>query len=243
MELVAITTSSLHNLESGQFIARFFSDFAGTGLSANTDAEFEAIYNDLSGQLPTYNLALAQIAAQQESELLLSLDGKRDKKVTALRYAWNAYRASDDVAKKAAYARLKPLMNNYKNIGAANFEAESLGLDNFIAGLRTADNLPAVQLLNMEEHVNNLETANDLFKTTFDNRSNTTVSTTVYNTKLLRKNIFATYKELANYTLTMANRRTPSPYFITALEAINNGRTYYANTIAHRGSGSTAPTV
>jgi hypothetical protein len=243
MKLTTISLTSLHNLESGQFITRFFSDFTGTGLSSTTDAEFDNIFVDLSNQLPTYNLALAQIAAQQESEMLLSLDAKRDKKVTALRFAWNAYRSSDDVAKKAAYTQLKPLMNNYKNIGAENFEAESLGLDLYIAGLNSPENASAVGLLNMGEHIVNLETANNSFKTTFSNRSNATVNTTVYNTKLLRKSIFDTYKELANYTLTMANRRTPSPFFVTVLEAINNGRAYYANIIAHRGSGGTTPTV
>lgn len=245
MELVPITTSLLHNLESGQFIQRIISDFQGTGLDAATDPEFKMIYKDLTDQAPIYNLALAQIIAQQESEMLFNLDQKRDKKVISLRYAWNAYRSEDEgSAKKQAYNKLKPLMNNYKNIAIENYEAESLGLDNFIIGLTNAENYPSVQLLNMEEHVNNLKSGNDLFKTTFNSRSNTTVSTVTYNTKLLKKKIFATYKELATYSHTMANRRTPSPYFITVLGAINNGRTYYANIIAHRGNGDTAaPTV
>lgn len=236
MKLVPITTSLLHNLESGQFIERLLLDFQGTGLNINTDPEFKIIYNDLVAQSPIYNAALAQVFAKQESELLFNLDHQRDKKITALRTACNVYRDTDDAAKKAAFAKLKPLMTSNKNLANENYEAESLGIDNFILALKSADLLPSVTLLNMVEHVNNLETSNNSFKTTFNSRSNTTVSTLVYDTKLLKKKIFETYKELVNYSLTMANRRTPSPYFVTVLTAINNGRTYYANIIAHRGS-------
>jgi Family of unknown function (DUF6261) len=238
MELVSFATSSLHNLESGQFIVRYFSDFRGTGLNPATDPEFEIIHNDLAAQSATFNLALAQIIAQQETEQLLNLDQKRDKKVAALRSAWNAYRSEDDgTPKKNAYNKLKTLMNNYKDIATQNYEAESLGLDNFIHSLRSADNLPALQLLNMVEHTDNLEIANRAFKTVFDNRSNTAVSTISYDTKVLKKNILKTYKELSNYVWTMANRRSGgNQFYITTLDAINNGRTYYANLIAHRAS-------
>ncbi len=244
MKLVPIITSLLHNLESGQFLRRFFLDFEGTGLAIGFDPEFKLIYTDLEEQLPTYLAALAQVVAQAESELLLQLDVRRDRKITAVRGAWNNYRDTDVVAKKEAYNQLKPLINTYKNLATENYEAESLGIDNYIAGLKSTEHLPLVQLLNMIEQIDELEAANNLFKTTFNNRSNTTVSTVVYNTKLLKKNIFTTYKELAKYCLTMANRRTPSPYFVTALEAINNGRSYYANIIAHRnGNGGTTPPV
>lgn len=243
MKLNQITLQLLHNLESGQFIKRFFSDFEGTGLDLNFDPEFKLIYTDLKAQLPTYIAALAQIAAQAESDLLLQLDVRRDRKLTAVRGAWNNYRDTDVVAKKAAYNQLKPLINANKNLATENYEAESLGIDNYIAGLKSTAHLPLVQLLSMMEQINELETANNLFKTTFNNRSNNTVSTVVYNTKLLKKKIFAVYKELASYCLTMAKRRTPSPYFITALEAVNNGRTYFANIIAHRGNGGTTPPV
>ena len=242
MKLVPITTSLLHNLESGQFIQRFFLDFQGTGLNINTDPEFKIIYNDLLGQTPNYVAALAQVAAQQESEILFNLDHQRDRKITAVRTAWKVFNDSDDVAKKAAYNKLKPLMTTNKNLANENYEAESLGIDNFILALKSADLLPSVTLLNMLEHVNNLETSNNSFKTTFNSRSNTAVSTVVYDTKTLKKKIFATYKELVNYSLTMANRRTPSPYFVTVLTAINNGRAYYANIIAHRGTTETPPT-
>jgi hypothetical protein len=239
MELVKLNLNVLHKLESGQFIVRFFSDFLGTGLSANTDPQFEAIYLDLQTQSGIYNLALAQMVAQEESNRLLELDHKRDKKVSALRSAWNAFKSYDDGSpKKLAYNKLILIMNNYKNITTENYEAESLGLTNFIAGLRNTENFPAVQLLNMEEHLNNLDAANNLFTALFDVRSNTAVSTVNYNNRELKIAIFATYKELTGYVLTMSKRRnTDNQFYITILGAINNGRTYYANIIANRGGG------
>ena len=245
MKTVNINLQKLHNLESGQFIERLFLDFQGTGLNINTDPEFKIIYNDLVAQSPIYNAALAQVFAKQESEMLFNLDHQRDKKITAIRTAYNVYRDTDDAAKKTAFAKLKPLMESNKNLANENYEAESLGIDNFILSLKSTNFLPSVTLLNMLEHVNNLETTNNLFKTTFNARSNSTVSTIVYDTKLLKKKIFATYKELVTYSLAMANRRTPSPYFVTVLTAINNGRTYFANIIAHRGNNpeNTVPKV
>src|SRR4030095_11596621 len=93
-----------------------------------------------------------------------------------------------------------------------NFEAESLGIDNLIAELRSAENLPLAQTLGMVPHINNLETANTEFKTTFNTRSSDNVSTVVYNTKALRTAILATYKDLAEYVLVMAKRKN-TPYY------------------------------
>lgn len=242
MELVKLSTTSLHNLESGQFIVRYFSDFNSLTISPSFDPEFQAIHQDLQQQSTTYNLALAQVAAQQESIMLLDLDYKRDRKIVALRYAWNAFRAADDnTPQKNAYNLLKPLINNYKNLAQENFEAESLGIDNFVAGLQSSQYAQAVQLLNMNEHINNLITANDAFKNLFNQRSNVAISTVTYNTKALKNAILKTYKELVNYVFTMSKRRsTNNENYISLLGAINNGRTYYANIIAHR-SGSSEP--
>ena len=131
----------------------------------------------------------------------------------------------------------------YKNIETANFEAESLGLANLVAELRNATYLPAVQTLGLTTHVNNLETANNNFKTTFNTRSTTTINTAVYDTKLLRKNILATYKDLAEYVFVMAKRKNTA-FFVDTFTVINNGRKYFADILARRGgSGGQEPTV
>ena len=241
MRLHSINLRDLHHLETGQFLVRFFSDFQATGILPSFDAEFQLIFNDINSQLPTYKLALAQVEAEEESKLLVELDNYRDDSVSSLRTAFKPYRKTRSADKKAAYNKLLPVMNNYKDIANENYEAESLGLDNFIASLRSPALFPSVQLLNMEEHLDNLESDNNNFKTTFNNRSNKAVSTITYNTKMLRNNILNAYKEIATYVDTMANRRTSSPNFITVLGAINNGRSYFANIIARRKGGGDDP--
>lgn len=143
--------------------------------------------------------------------------------------------------KKEAFSRIKIIVDNYNNLEKRNFEAESLGIDNLIANLRSTVNLPFVQILNMVPYINNLEVANADFKTTFNTRTSENISTIVYDTKALKKEILATYKDLVEYVLVMAERKN-TPYYNDILSAINNGREYYSNILARR-KGSTRETV
>jgi len=111
-----------------------------------------------------------------------------------------------------------------------------LGIDNLVKELRNTNNLPHAQLLKMVPHVDNMETANAAFKTTFDKRSNDTVSTVVYDTKALNKGIITTYKDMAEYVLIMAKRKKTA-YYTDILDVINNGRQYFACIIARREGG------
>jgi Trk K+ transport system NAD-binding subunit len=135
-----------------------------------------------------------------------------------------------------AYKLLKIALNSYKDIEKANFEAESLGIDNLVVELRNAKHAPAVETLGLTKHINTLESANTTFKNTFNTRSTTTINTTVYDTKLLRKNILDTYKDLAEYVLVMAKRKD-TPFYNDTLTAINNGRKYFADILARRSGG------
>jgi Family of unknown function (DUF6261) len=239
MELYALTISRLHYLESGQFIIRFLTDFQSQNLDPNSDPEFKTLYDSLLAQSPVYDSALMQIRAKAESELLLSLDDNRDKKVSTLKKALNVFLYSDVPEEQAAFKLLRIVLKTYKDIESANFEAESLGLDNLVAELRTPTYSPAVATLGLAVHINNLEAANAAFKTTFNARSTATISTVVYDTKLLRKNILATYRDLAEYVHVMAKRKN-TPFYNDTLTALNNGRKYFADIIARRsGTGET----
>jgi Family of unknown function (DUF6261) len=245
MKLYPLSFPRLQYLETGQFIIRFLTDFDSLNLDPTTDNEFETLYDSLQTQSPIYDVALMQIRAKAESELLMAQDDIRDKKVSTLRRAVAVFEHSDVEAEITAYKLLKIVLNTYKDIEKANFEAETLGLDNLIAELRNEAHLPAVQTLALTNHINNLEVANNNFKTTFNTRSTTTINTTVYNTKLLRKNIIATYKELVEYVYVMAKRKK-TPFYIDTFTVINNGRKYFADIIARRSGnngGDTPPTA
>lgn len=238
MKLYPFSITRLQYLEIGQFINRFLNDFQSLNLDPTTDAEFKTLYDSLKDQSPIYQSALMQIRAKAETELLVAQDEIRDKKVITLRRALSVFEYSDVPAEQTAYKLLKIVLNTYKDIEKANLEAESLGLDSLIAELRNAGNLPAVQTLQLEVHINNLEAANNTFKTTFNTRSTAIINTTVYDTKLLKDNIIATYKDLTEYIFVMAKRKQTS-FYTDTLAVINNGRKYFADLLAKRAGSNT----
>ena len=242
MKLHPINLSRLTYLDSGQFIVRFLTDYAASGLNASEDSVFQELYNNLSAQSPIFNLALQQIRAQAETEELTALDEIRDKKVIVLQRALSVFEHTDSTEQKTAYTTIKIVLKSYKDITKANYEAESLGLDNLVAELRNAAHLPALQLLGLESHVAVLETANTNFKDKFNLRSTATMSKEVYDTKMLRLEILNTYKELAEYVLVMAKRKK-TDYYAATLVVLNNGRQYFDNIIARRAGVTNTATV
>lgn len=237
MKLYTLNITRLPYLDSGQFIVRYLTDYKNSGLDYATDPDFKALHTSLITQSPLFNAALMQVRAKAESQELLELDAARDKKITTLRRCHSVFEHSDDAGEQAAYGVVKTVLNTYKTIDKANFESESLGIDNLIAELRSGSYFAAVQTLGLEGHINNLEIANTTFKAKFDSRSTGTITTVVHDTKALRKAILATYKELAEYVLVMAKRRN-TPYYTDTLTIVNNGREYFANLLARHNSGS-----
>ncbi|WP_428224337.1 DUF6261 family protein [Flavobacterium sp.] len=239
MKLIEISTTRLQNLEVGQFIIRFLTDFENQNLDVATDTDFKRLFDTLKEQSPIYDAALNQKRAKTESELLLKLDNSRDKAIRSLRRAHSVFEYTDDTTEQDAYATLKIVLKAYKDIQEENYEAESLGIDNLIVELRHAKNSSAIQLLGLERHINKLEETNNAFKNTFNQRSTNTISAEVFNTKLLRKNILETYRNLSEYVLVMAKNRN-NPFYTDTLTVVNNGRKYFADLLARRHSGQEA---
>ena len=237
MKLHSISVSQLLMLESGQFIKRLITDFDNSGLTASTDPEFALQLNELKAQLPTYTDALMQIQAKEESLYIAGLDLVRDRQFSAVRRAISAYEFSEDEREQVPYHRLMLIIDKYDRIETATYEAESLGLEKFIKEIREAAD-DAMNKLGLTKFIENLEIANDNFKNKFNQRSSENISTVHYNSKQLRKEIFSTYNDLASYVLIMAKRKK-TPFFITLLEVVNNGRAYYADTLAHRAAINT----
>lgn len=240
MKLYSFSPSSLTYLDSGEFIVRYLTDVANQNIDLNVDADFKAFHNSLEVQSPIYNKALAQIRAKAESQELLLLDSTRDKKISTLRTAFNVARNSDDSSVIDAYGKIKVILNAYKGVERNNYPAESLALNNLIAELRTATNAPLAELLGLNPHINNLEAANDKFVAKFNTRSTDVISTETFDTKLLRKTILTTYKNLAEYAEVMAKVKN-NAYYTTLLTTINYSRQYFATIAAGSGSGSATP--
>jgi hypothetical protein len=240
MKLYSFSPSSLTYLDSGEFIVRYLTDVANQNIDVNVDPDFKALHNSLEVQSPIYNKALAQIRAKAESQELLLLDRSRDKKFRTLLAAFNVAKNSDDASVIEAYGKIKVVLNAYKGVDKINYPAESLALTNLIAELRTTTNAPLAAVLGLNPHIDNLESANDKFVAKFNTRSTDVISTETFDTKLLRKTILTTYKNLAEYAAVMAKVKN-NAYYITLLTTINYSRQYFATIAAGSGSGSATP--
>jgi len=235
-KLYSIDLFRLHQDETAAFIERFITDYEALNLDSSQEPDFVSLKQNMQLQLPTYILSVNQIKAQAESKEIFKLDTARDKKLSTLRTAHRVFKNSDLESEKTAYQLLKIIFDNYKNVAKDNFETESLNLTKMIAELRNATHLPAVQLLGLENHINNLETANEAFKTLFSNRSTNVNTTVIYDAKALNRTILDAYKKLANYILTMVSIKD-SAFYNSVFAMTNNVRQYYANILAGRQSG------
>lgn len=234
MKLYPISLSQLHYVETGQFIVRFLTDLRNAGIITTTDAEFDALCQSIITQSPVYNNALVQIKAKAESAMLLDDDDIRDKKITTIRRAVSVFEFSDIEAEQIAYKNLKIVLKSFDGLEKLNFEAETLGIVNFLKELRSNTNAPFVQLFGLDKHITNLDTANNNFTNTFNKRSTDTVSTVVYDTKALRAKLIESYKNLADYVLVMAKTKKNTDYYTNILAVLNNGRQYFADILAKR---------
>jgi hypothetical protein len=244
MKLYSLNVGRLSYLDSGQFIVRYLTDFQNSGLNPATDPDFKIMHEALIAQSPLFNAALMQVRAKAESEALMALDIRRDQKLSTFRRALSVFEYTDVEAELAAYKLINIVLKTYKEIEKANFEAESLGLDNLVAALGNTANLPSIKVLKLEGHLNNLKVANDEFKAKFSTRSSKTISTVVYDTKKLRNTILDTYKNLAEYVLVMAKNKSKNAFYSDLLTIINNGRAYFATILARQAGASdgTPPT-
>jgi hypothetical protein len=231
----------LHQDEAAAFVKRFETDYTALNLDSSSETDFNLLLQKMLDQLPTYILAVNQIQAEAESKAISALDKARDIKIGTFRKALGVFENSDLAPEKAAYSLVKLVSNNYRNVAKENFETESLNLTKFIADLRNPSNLPALKLLALENHVNNMETANESFKTTFSTRSNSVNTTVVYDAKKLNKDILDAYKKLSNYILTMVSIKDV-PFYNALFDMTNNIRQYYATIIARRNNGGSSDT-
>lgn len=241
MNLYPITLGELSYVECGQFIIRVLTDITETGTDVNVDLDVKQMYDSLMAQSIVYNNALLKIRAKEESLLLAILDTQRDKKIATLRRMHAVAEYSDDAAEKKAYDIIEIVLRKYEKIELLNFEAQSLSIDKLVGELNTTEYNPFATTIGLLPHVVNLETANNNFKTTFNARAVKTIGDEVFDTKKIKRDILISYREFADYSKLMANRRN-TDYYSNLLKVVNNGREYFANIIARRNGGTPPPT-
>ena len=246
MALSKITTYDLQVVEAGQFITQLFTDVKTAKLDLKEDEEINAGMDELQTILDDYNKALQQIRARQESLELAELDRQRDRKIFALNAQVNAYSYTDDAKERTFYQKAIIILDKYGNLAKANYEIETLGINNLLVELKKPENKDMVTALHLDLPMKNLEVAGKAFELKFSTRSVNVAADETFDVKILKAQMFEAYKTLAAYVLAMAKKKTALSFHINLLNIINTIRNYFANVIAQRqgrgGNDTDAPT-
>ena len=102
LKLTPLYTQGLHHAEFGQFIIRLYEDFDKTSLDIAFDADFKTMFDALQSKISTYNKALDQIRASEESKKIAEADRNRDADIQALKDSIKPYRNAKNETEKNA---------------------------------------------------------------------------------------------------------------------------------------------
>lgn len=231
--LLKLDATRLYYAEFGQLIVRFFEDFDNSQLNADTDVDFKGLYDSLKQQIPTYNRALDMVRASEESQKIVQLDDDRDNDVKALRSSLKAFANAKTQAEKDAYNAVKLLLAEYKNVEFSSYEAETNKLNLLTEKLLSDEYSTHLATLGIVKFVNHLVDSNKAFNDLFAHRSFKTSQKEVFDTKLLRKQLYKDYKIMVNYVAALALVKK-DPFYKDVLAIINNGRTYFNDVVVAR---------
>lgn len=236
-KLITLDLSRLHHAEFGQFIVRFFEDFGSSSLDVHTDPDFKRMFDTIQAQIPTFNSALDQIRASEESIKIAEADAIRDADLQALRDAIKPYRNAKSQAEKDAFVAIGLLLNQYKNIQHASFEEETNKLNTLVEKLLSSEYSFHVSALSIVKFANHLSDSNVAFNRIFAQRSYQASQKQTYDVKALRKTLTHDYKLMANYIVTLANVKS-DPFYTDVLAILNNGRAYLSGVVLSRRNGN-----
>lgn len=224
-------TIKLSNLQNAEHLA-LMNDL----YSLLSEANIEAL-NPLNAQLKQgtdrSEAGQLQIRKNEHTETLASLDNRRDNiyRGLVLRVQSEEFSLTEEVKKHARKVAL--VVKTYGNFTAHNYQKETTEIQNFIADLKSADYLPAVQSIGLEQWVNWLETANNEFHALYTERRDDYAGQTAYDMKNIRKELDDTYRKIIQTIEALAILQ-PSEALTTLMAKINASVTQWQNVLAVR---------
>lgn len=236
-KLVSLDLPRLHHAEFGQLIVRFFEDLESSSINTDTDTDFKKMLDDIQAQIPTYNGALDQIKANEESANIAEKDAIRDADLQALRDSLKPYRNAKTQTEKDSYTVVKILLDQYKNVQHASYEEETNRVNTLVDKLLSSDYSSHVSTLGIVKFANHLSDSNKAFNKTFGMRSFQESKKTNFDVKELRKLLAQDYKKMASYILTLANVKDDT-FYQDVLAVLNNGRAYFSSVVLSRRTGN-----
>lgn len=236
-KLISLQLSKLHQAEFGQFISRFFEDVENTSIDVETDADFKFLFDELKAKIPTYNKALEQVRASEESKRIAELDKVRGKDLQAFKDSIKPYKSGKTTAQKEAYTAIKIVLDTHKNVVKEGYEKQTSQINTLISILRSEKYAPHITTLKVGYFLQEVENSNKAFNDAFAFRSAQNLQRETYNAKELRKEMTEIYQRISNYIVSVAFVRQDA-FYKKVLEALNNSRKYFADVVAIRAAKS-----
>lgn len=177
-----INTQRLHNAEH----LALMSDFSALLTEANL-APMAELKTALEKGIEKEDAAQLHIKKSKYTAELITLDDRRDNlyRGLVLRVQSEAYSPTEDTRKAAE--KLAILVGAYGNFTKHNYQKETSEILNFVADLKSAENLPLVQKIGLEQWVEWLETANNAFHKAYTDRRDEYANTPTFDLKNIRK--------------------------------------------------------
>lgn len=242
LKLHSLYIQGLRHAEFGQFIIRFYEDFGKTTLDASHDADFKTIFDALQSKITTYNKALDQIRASEESKKIAEADRSRDADIQALKDSIKPYRNAKNETEKNAYAAIKIVLDQYKGVENSAYEEETIKINTLVTKLQSSEYTAHITALGISKFITQLYASNIAFNDLFAHRSYQTSQKETYDVKALRKIMTSDYSTLVNYILALANVKTDN-FYKEVLAVINNSRKYFSDVLARRNGTPTDTTT
>lgn len=233
LKLVKLDLIRLHNAEFGQFLTRIFEDFAKNNFNMEEDADLKRLFDQLKAQSVSFDKALEQVRASEESKKIAQLDKVRDADFQTFKDSVKLHRNTKTEAKKDAYNALKIILDNYKEVQNESYEEETKKINTLLSTLKASNNAAHIATLGIGEYVTELEKANTAFNDLYAHRSYQISQKQTFDVKKLRSEATQTYRIMTEYVLGTAKVKQ-TDFYKKALDLFNNSRKSFADILARR---------
>ena len=239
-KLEPLDLTRLNYAESSKFVDRQLTE-AGSLPPAMGDgsAMYQKYLSGLSTRYDAMHRALNQVTESAESKRMVAADRERDLAIRLYDRSLALHEHFDVAAERDAFVELNILNKKYKGIELLNYEKQTEQADKMVLDLERAPYASHVATLALTRQLARVKTSNKAFETLFTKRENDAIAKETFETRILCKELMDYYREFALFVQTMANA-DEGGYFAQVLDAINMGRKYYADLLAHRVGTSNA---
>ena len=198
-----------------------------------TNALSEKYLPLLTQAYKAYFKALNQGSESLSTPEIAQGDKTRDGALSNFRKAVSLGKSSDVAAEVEAANACALILKRYKGIEAKDYGTETENIQKLIDELTAPAMSAHVETLGLTRHITRLKNANDSFFSLHKSRATAEDLKESFNTRVLRKEMQAAYKETCLFVQAMANANDGGHY-AQVLALINGVRKQYSDLLARR---------